>query len=183
MGTDIEKLVDLMIQERRQSQFAKWREAETGTEKKEDCLRLENEYEKAIMFNTKLMKVFYIVLVIANLFVPLKKSTDGYVFSISIFNIIALGILFYALLIGLGYFRHNIPFLWLGVLRIVQGLYKFLIHPENFNWYGFLVLVLMDVFFIFFLLMDKRNYSYVEEEDDSDDLDDSENEMAEEETK
>ena len=71
----------------------------------------------------------------------------------------------------------------LGVLRIVQGLYKFLIHPENFNWYGFLVLVLMDVFFIFFLLMDKRNYSYVEEEDDSDDLDDSENEMAEEETK
>lgn len=31
--------------------------------------------------------------------------------------------------------------------------------------------------------MDKRNYSYVEEEDDSDDLDDSENEMAEEETK
>ena len=46
MGTDIEKLVDLMIQERMQSQFAKWREAETGTEKKEDCLRLENEYEK-----------------------------------------------------------------------------------------------------------------------------------------
>lgn len=140
------------------------------------------------MFNTKLMKVFYIVLVIANLFVPLKKSTGGYVFSISIFNIIALGILFYALLIGLGYFRHNIPFLWLGVLRIVQGLYKFLIHPENFNWYGFLILVLMDVFFIFFLLMDKRNYSYVEEEDDSDDsddldLNDSENEMAEEETK
>ena len=37
MGTDIEKLVDLMIQERMQSQFAKWREAETGTEKKEDC--------------------------------------------------------------------------------------------------------------------------------------------------
>lgn len=34
MGTDIEKLVDLMIQERMQSQFAKWREAETGKEKK-----------------------------------------------------------------------------------------------------------------------------------------------------
>ena len=28
MGTDIEKLVDLMIQERMQSQFAKWREGE-----------------------------------------------------------------------------------------------------------------------------------------------------------
>ena len=48
MGTDIEKLVDLMIQERMQSQFAKWREAETGKEEKADYLRLENEYEKAI---------------------------------------------------------------------------------------------------------------------------------------
>ena len=48
MGTDIEKLVDLMIQERMQSQFAKWREAETGKEKKEDYLRLETKYEKAI---------------------------------------------------------------------------------------------------------------------------------------
>lgn len=46
MGTDIEKLVDLMIQERMQSQFAKWREAETGTEKKEDCLRLETSMKK-----------------------------------------------------------------------------------------------------------------------------------------
>ena len=48
MGTYIEKLVDLMIQERMQSQFAKWREAETGKEKKADYLRLETEYEKAI---------------------------------------------------------------------------------------------------------------------------------------
>ena len=44
MGTDIEKLVDLMIQERMQGQFAKWREAETGKEKKADsaydCERL-----------------------------------------------------------------------------------------------------------------------------------------------
>ena len=46
MGTDIEKLVDLMIQERMQSQFAKWREAETGKEKKADYLRLETEEQK-----------------------------------------------------------------------------------------------------------------------------------------
>ena len=48
MGTDIEKLVDLMIQERMQGQFAKWQEAETGKEKKADYLHLETEYEKAI---------------------------------------------------------------------------------------------------------------------------------------
>ncbi len=47
MGTDIEKLVDLMIQDGMQSLFAKWGGGRTGT-KIEDCLRLENEYEKAI---------------------------------------------------------------------------------------------------------------------------------------
>ena len=48
MGTDIEKLVDLIIQERMQSQYSKWREEETGKEKKEDFIRLETEYEEAI---------------------------------------------------------------------------------------------------------------------------------------
>ena len=48
MGTDIEKLVDLIIQERMQSQYSKWREEETGKDKKEDFIRLETEYEEAI---------------------------------------------------------------------------------------------------------------------------------------
>ena len=49
MGTDIEKLVDLMIQERMQSQFAKWREAETGTEEKRGLPSLrKTSIEKAI---------------------------------------------------------------------------------------------------------------------------------------
>ena len=52
MGTDIEKLVDLMIQERMQSQFAKWREAETGKEKKADYLRLETEYENCLLYTS-----------------------------------------------------------------------------------------------------------------------------------
>ena len=34
MGTDIEKLVDLMIQERMQSQFAKWRRQKPARRKK-----------------------------------------------------------------------------------------------------------------------------------------------------
>ncbi|WP_158569507.1 hypothetical protein [Roseburia sp. TF10-5] len=46
MGTDIEKLVDLMIQERMQSQFAKWREAETGKEKKADYLHWKPSIKK-----------------------------------------------------------------------------------------------------------------------------------------
>ena len=126
------------------------------------------------MFNTKLMKIFYAGLVLGNLFIPMKRGNGGYTFSISIFNMIALVIMFYAMLIGLGYFKQNIPFLWLGVLRIVQGIYKFLIHPEAFNWYGYLALVLMDVFYIFFLMMDRRNYSYVEEDADEDEEDNEE---------
>ena len=82
--------------------------------------------------------------------------------------------MFYAMLIGLGYFKQNIPFLWVGVLRIVQGIYKFLIHPEAFIWYGYLALVLVDVFYIFFLMMDRRNYSYVEEDADEDEEDNEE---------
>ena len=46
MGTDIEKLVDLMIQERMQSQFAKWRGAENSKEKKAEDLGWANEEEK-----------------------------------------------------------------------------------------------------------------------------------------
>ena len=126
------------------------------------------------MFNTKLMKIFYVGLALGNLFIPMKRGNGGYTFSISIFNIIALVIMFYAMLIGLGYFKQNIPFLWVGVLRIVQGIYKFLIHPEAFNWYGYLALVLMDVFYIFFLMMDRRNYSYVEEDADEDEEDNEE---------
>lgn len=125
-----------------------------------------NEYEKAIMFNTKLMKIFYVILFLINIFIPLKSSGSGYVFSISVFNLIALVILFYATLNGLGYFKQNIPFLWLGVVRICQGIYNFLFHSETFNWYSFIVLVVFDVLFIFFLFMDRKNYTYVEEEEE-----------------
>lgn len=127
-----------------------------------------NKYEKAIMFNTKLMKLFYAVIFISNLAIPLKLTDSGVAFSISVFNIIALGVLLYALLNGLGYFRQNIPFLWIGAIRICQGIYKFIISPDKFNWYGFAVLVVLDFLFICFLFMDRRNYSYVEEEDTDD---------------
>lgn len=116
------------------------------------------------MFNTKLMKIFFVILCLANVLIPLKSNGNGYVFSISAFNLVALGILFYATLNGLGYFKQSIPFLWLGVLRIVQGIYNFLFHQNTFNWYMFAVLIVLDVFFIFFLFMDRKNYTYVEED-------------------
>lgn len=133
-----------------------------------------NRYEKAILFNTKIMKVFFVILVLANVFIPLKITSDGVTFSFSIFNLIVIIVTFYALLNGLGYFGQNIPFLAVGLVRVIQCLFYYLIRPGSFNWYGFIILVILDVLFILFLFMDRRNYTYVEEEDDGDDENESE---------
>lgn len=127
------------------------------------------------MFNTKAMKVFFVVIVIANLFMPLKITSNGLSFSFSIFNLIVIAITFYALLNGLGYFGQNIPFLPIGMVRIVQGLFYYIVRPGKFNWYGFIVLVIIDAFFILFLFMDRRNYTYVEEEDEDSEESNDEN--------
>lgn len=134
-----------------------------------------NKYEKAIMLNTKIMKIFFVVIVIANMFIPLKATSNGIAISFSIFNLIVIGITFYSLLNGLGYFGQNIPFLAVGFVRIIQGLFYYIIRPGTFNWYGFIILVILDVLFILFLFMDRRNYSYIEEEDDEEDEYDEEN--------
>lgn len=48
MNTEIEKMVDTLIQERMRSQYAVWRDSESARAKKADYLHMESEYEKAI---------------------------------------------------------------------------------------------------------------------------------------
>ena len=48
MDTNLEKLVDMLIQERMQSQYAEWRASESGEAEKAKYLHIESEYEKAI---------------------------------------------------------------------------------------------------------------------------------------
>lgn len=48
MDTNVEKLVDMFIQERMQSQYAEWRASESSEAEKAKYLHIESEYEKAI---------------------------------------------------------------------------------------------------------------------------------------
>lgn len=48
MDANMEKLVDMLIQERVQSQYAEWRASESGEAEKAKYLHIESEYEKAI---------------------------------------------------------------------------------------------------------------------------------------
>lgn len=48
MDANVEKLVDMLIQERMQSQYTEWRALESGEAEKANYLRMELEYEKAI---------------------------------------------------------------------------------------------------------------------------------------
>ena len=49
-------ILDLMIQERMQNQFAKWRKAETDKEKKADYLHLETEYRGSLDLGRRLAR-------------------------------------------------------------------------------------------------------------------------------
>lgn len=48
MDANVEKLVEMLIQERMQSQYAEWRASESGEAEKAEYLHIESEYEKAI---------------------------------------------------------------------------------------------------------------------------------------
>lgn len=48
MDTNVEKLVDMLIQERMQSQYAEWKTSESGKAEKAKYRHIESEYEKAI---------------------------------------------------------------------------------------------------------------------------------------
>lgn len=129
-----------------------------------------SRYEKAIVLNMKLMKFFYIILVIANVAMPLGLEGESLRFGFSAFNLLVLGFQFYGLLSGLGYFSQQIPFLPVSLVRLAQGLYRFVMSPNQFNWIGFGILVVFDILFIAFLFMDRRDYSYVEEEETGEDF-------------
>lgn len=48
MDANVEKLVDMLIQERMQNQYAEWRASETDEAEKARYLHIESDYEKAI---------------------------------------------------------------------------------------------------------------------------------------
>ena len=48
MDANVEKMVEMLIQERMQNQYAEWRASESSEAEKAKYLHIESEYEKAI---------------------------------------------------------------------------------------------------------------------------------------
>lgn len=117
------------------------------------------KYEKSIMFNVHVMKVAFVVITILNLALPIYKT--GYKFSI--FQCIVPIIWFYGLLNGIGYFKQEVPVLGIGILRIFEGLFYFIIARSKFNWGMFLIFIIMDILYAFFFYLDRNSYYYIDE--------------------
>ena len=122
-----------------------------------------NKYESNIMVNTVIMKVFYVVIVLVNLLLPYHRDWH---WSFSIFQLAIVITWFFGLMGGLGYFNQNTPILPLGIIRILQiGLYLLFKH-KAVNWIIIGIYLALDATFLLFLLFDKANYEYVEENRD-----------------
>lgn len=123
-----------------------------------------NSYERSILFNLKIMKIGYAILVIVNLTLPLVTTR---VLQFSIFQILVIAFWSWGMLSGLGYFKQSTPIIQIGFLRIVEAGYYLLFNRSGVNWVVFGILLFFDIAYLTFLLVDKANYKYVYEEVDN----------------
>lgn len=133
---------------------------------------------KKLKVNLVLSKVIFIILLICNLALPLT----GKVMQLNLFQLILCGIWAYGLLSHLGYFKTqvsdgsdgiiryepNTPIIPIGLLRIAEFLFYFLIRKDIINWSIFLGLLIGDLVYLMFLLLDKANYVFEMEDEDGD---------------
>ena len=130
-----------------------------------------NKYEKSIMFNLLVMKIFFVVISIVNIAIPL--FSDG-VWRFNVFQFIMVGIWFYALLCALGWFcittndvdgdmeilETKTPLLPIVFTRVVEGGFYWITAASEFNWKYFGIVILIDLVFFIFLILDKASYGY-----------------------
>lgn len=130
---------------------------------------------KKLKFNLTLSKVIFTIILICNLVLPLT----GKIMQINVLQFVACGIWAYGLLSHLGYFKTqvsdgsdgiiryepNTPIIQISMVRLMEFLYYFLINTGIVNWTVFAVLVVLDVSYIIFLLLDKANYVFEMEEE------------------
>lgn len=132
---------------------------------------------KKLLFNLKLSKCIFAVIVIINLILPIYNNQ---IMKFNVFQLVAIGIWGYGLLSHLGYFKTqvfdgsegkimyepNTPIVKIGFLRIVELIYFLVLKRDVFNWKVFLILLACDVFYIVFLIMDKSRYVFEMEENE-----------------
>ena len=135
-----------------------------------------NKYEKSIRAMPQILKVLFAIFCMLNLAIPL--SNDG-IWKFSVFQILICIIYFVGLLAGLGilitdtqvrkgdveiYEQNTSPvIIGLGILRIIEGLFNFIFRRHSFNWKYFSFLIVIDLIYIMFLLIDKARYGYAKE--------------------
>lgn len=124
-----------------------------------------NQYERSIMFNTYVMKVGYVALVILNIGLPCIDGTHSRLW---LMQISACVVWVFGLLGGLGYFNQLVPILQIGIVRIIECLYLLLFKYKVTIWWAVGIYILADVIYLVYLLIDKSNYEYVIEESEDD---------------
>ena len=117
-----------------------------------------NKYEKALLFNLKVIKVLFAINVIINLFTPVYS--DGCLGIKSLLQWIIIIINFIGVIGSMGYFNQHIPTLEWGVVRIFQVLWHVFISSTGMNWVFFFIQLLSDLLLTIMLFMDKSNFKY-----------------------
>lgn len=127
-----------------------------------------------LLANLRISKAIYVVLLLCNLALPLYR---GEPMRFTLFQTIDVIIWLYGLLSQLGYFKEQIgeeingktlyenkvPFLQVGIIRIIEAAYLRLFKNDVVDWRVLAVLVGLDVFYAVFLLIDKARYVFESE--------------------
>ena len=126
---------------------------------------------RRLMANVYIARVLFLIIVVFNFALPLYSTKR---FNTFILQFVIEGLWLYGILSQSGYFKipvsddldntvhyeFNIPFLAVGLLRIVETGYFYLTKRDVMNWKVFLTLVVMDVVFTALLLVDKSHYYF-----------------------
>lgn len=132
-----------------------------------------NKYEKAICFNLIVIRTLGILVIILNWILPLAAT---YKWEFSVFRLIITGIYIYGILTSTGIlcintrvkqddmvlFEQNVSLvvLLLGLTRIAQAIYYFVLKKDVVNWIVVAFLVVLDIVFMIITMIDKSNYGY-----------------------
>ena len=130
---------------------------------------------KKLLFNLKISKLIYTIILFCNIVLPWKR---GIYVQLNIFNCIVITFWTYGVLSHLGYFlkpvsddengkvvyETNIPIVQVGFTRIAQVAYFFVFRRDIVDWRVIAGLIVLDVFYVIFMLLDKSGYYYESED-------------------
>lgn len=138
-----------------------------------------NKYEKAICFNLIVIRALGILIIILNWILPLSST---YKWEFSIFRLLVTLIYAYGILTSTGVlcintrvkqgdmilFEQNVAsvVLVLGLIRIAQAIYYFVLKRDIINWIVIAFLVVLDIVYLIITMVDKSNYGYALQEEE-----------------